>query len=132
MDVKILGYHLIAFTSKLTGAITAINRGSADDDFVFVILRVVGAGSYQRLTLSYGNVTWPVKLLSPRHIEHLPVHSHEDPRVLSTVIWLQLRDGKISLFHFRQRFFLFCEVRLFVPAYDFVEEKQAETEQSQI
>lgn len=78
------------------------------------------------------NVTWPVELLPSRHIEHFAVDSHEDPGVLQTVVRLQLCNGEIPLLHFGQRLFRRWNIGWPVAAEDFVDEEEAEAEQSQI
>lgn len=78
------------------------------------------------------NVTWPVELLPPGHVEHFPVDSHEDPRVLQSVVRPQLRQREVSLFQPGQPLLRHDDLRLFVSAEDFVDEEQAEAEQGQV
>lgn len=78
------------------------------------------------------NVTWPVELLPSGHVEHFAVDSHEDPRVLQSVVRPQLRQREISLFQLGQPLLRHDDLRLLVPAEDFVDEEQAEAEQGQV
>lgn len=78
------------------------------------------------------NVTWPVELLPSGHIEHFAADSHEDPGILHTVVLLQLSNGEIPLLHFGQRLFRRGNLQRPVAAEDFVDEEEAEAEQSQI
>lgn len=78
----------------------------------------------------------PVEFAAFGHVEHLAINGHKNARVLDAVKTSQLSRGEVAPLETRQRGWLVVVVVAtspeLVPAYDLVEQKDAEAEKQQV